>query len=88
MTSWIREFLIRLKTQEMCDEAVSIEPLSLVFVPDHLKKQETCNEAVHREPYTLLYLPHQYKTQEMCVCVGEGGNACQAGRIFSYSQPF
>ena len=30
---WIREIPGRLKTQEMCEEAVWIEPRSLTFVP-------------------------------------------------------
>ena len=33
---WIREIPGRLKTQEMYEEAVGIEPYSLAFVPDHL----------------------------------------------------
>ena len=39
-----------LKTQEMCDEAVDIEPDSLEFVSDRFKAEEMCNEAVLREP--------------------------------------
>ena len=31
---WIREIPGRLKTQEMCEEAVGIEPHSLAFVLD------------------------------------------------------
>ena len=45
---WIREIPEHLKTQEMCDEAVGIEPRSLAFIPDHLKIQGMCNEAVGR----------------------------------------
>ena len=39
MTSWIVKIPDHLKTQEMCDEAVDIEPLSyaLAYVPDHFK---------------------------------------------------
>ena len=36
---WIKEVSEHYKTQEMCDEAVHIEPHSLVFVLDHLKTQ-------------------------------------------------
>ena len=39
---WIREIPGRLKTQEMCDEAVRIEPRSLSFVPDHFKTEDLC----------------------------------------------
>ena len=34
---WIREIAEHLKTQEMCDEPVRIEPRSLELVPGHLK---------------------------------------------------
>ena len=43
---WIREIPDHLKMQEMCDEAVRIEPHSMEVVPDHFKTQEMCNEAV------------------------------------------
>ena len=52
--------------QEMCDEAVNMEPRSLEFVPDHLKTEEMCNKAVRREPYTLRHVPDHFKAQEMC----------------------
>ena len=43
---WIIEITDHLKTQEMCIEAVRIEPVSLVCVPDRFKTQEICDEAV------------------------------------------
>ena len=43
---WITEITDHLKTQEMCIEAVRIEPVSLVRVPDRFKTQEICDEAV------------------------------------------
>ena len=46
MTSWIVTIPDHLKTEEMCDEAVSTEPLSLAYVPDRFKTQEMCNEVV------------------------------------------
>ena len=61
--AWIRENPDHLKTQEMCFEAVRIEPLSLAFVPGHFKTQEMCNEVVLREPYSLLFVPDHLKTQ-------------------------
>ena len=53
------------KTQEMCNEAVCINPL-LAFVPDYFKTEETCNRAVRNKPYTLKYVLNHLKTQEMC----------------------
>ena len=48
------------KTQEMCNEAVRIEPRSLAFVPDQLKTEEMCKEAVCREQYILDYALDTY----------------------------
>ena len=55
-----------LKTQEMCNEAVQMEPCSLVYVPDHFKTQEMCNTAVCMEPLLLKYVPDFLKAQKMC----------------------
>ena len=63
---WIREIPNHLKTHEMCDEAVRMEPRSLEFVPNHFKTKEMCNKAKRREPYTLLHVPDHLITQEMC----------------------
>ena len=37
-----------LKTQEMCNEAVQMDPWALRYVPDHFVTQEMCNEAVEK----------------------------------------
>ena len=63
---WIREIPGHLKTQEMCDEAVGIEPRSLAFVPDHFKTEGMCNEAVGRNAYTLDNVPDYIMTQKIC----------------------
>ena len=47
---WLIEIPEHLKTQEMCDEAVGIEPCSLVFVPDHLQTQEICDAIARKDP--------------------------------------
>ena len=54
---WIQEIPNHLKTQEMCDAAVGMEPGSLTCVPDCLKTQEMCNDAVPTYPYLLDYVP-------------------------------
>ena len=56
MTSWIVTILEHLKTQEMCNEAVCKNPLSLAYVPDHHKTQEMCNEVVRSKLFMLLFL--------------------------------
>ena len=55
-----------LRTQEMCNKVMCIEPYSLEFVPDYFKTQEMCNEVVRKEPYTLRYIPGHRRTQEIC----------------------
>ena len=62
---WIKKVLGPLKTQEMCNAVVLIEPHSLEIVPDHFKAQGMCNEAVRREPYTLKYVPDHLKTRDV-----------------------
>ena len=47
---WIKEIPYNLKTQEMCNEATRINPLSLPYVPDHLQTQEMCNATVRKDP--------------------------------------
>ena len=69
---WIRE-IPDLKTQEICNEAMRIEPYSLAFVPDNLKTQEMCDKSVEIDPYILWHVPDHFKTQEMCIkAVGAG----------------
>ena len=53
-----------LKTQEMCNKEVDIEPCLLALVPDHLKTEEMCNKAVRWKSYTLRYVPDWFVTQE------------------------
>ena len=49
--------------QEMCDEAVRMDPHSLEFVPGNLKTEGICNEAMRNNPCALWHVPDQYKTQ-------------------------
>ena len=55
-----------LKTQEMCNEAVHINPLLLTYVSDHFNTEEMCKEAVTNKAYTLRYVLDYLKTQEVC----------------------
>ena len=54
---WIREIPRRLKTQEMCEEAVWTKPSSLAFVPDRFKTEGLCIRAARRDPYALDCVP-------------------------------
>ena len=47
------------------DEAVSIKPRYLTFVPDRLKTQDMCSEAVRKDAYILGDVSDHFKTQEM-----------------------
>ena len=64
---WIREIPHKLKTQEMCNEAMRIEPYSLAFVPDCFKTQQMCDKAVEIDPFILRHVPDNLKTQGMCI---------------------
>ena len=58
---WIKQVPKHLKTQEMCNEEVGIEPCSLVQVLDHFKTGEMCNDAVEKDPYRLGDVPVRYR---------------------------
>ena len=60
MTSWIVTIPDHLKTQEMCNEAVHLNPLSLKYVPDHFKIQEMCDEVVRNKLCMLLFVPDHF----------------------------
>ena len=62
---WIREIPRRLKTQEMCDEAVWIEPRSLSFVPNRFKTEGLCTKAVRKDLYALDCVRDSLKTQKI-----------------------
>ena len=64
---WIREIPDNLKTQEVCNEAMRIEPYSLAFVPDCFKTQEMCDKAVEIDPFILWHVSDNLKTQGMCI---------------------
>ena len=70
---WIREISENLKTQVMCNQAMRIEPYSLVFVPDYFKTQEMCDKAIEIYPFTLWHVPDNLKTQGMCIKAVEMG---------------
>ena len=61
---WIREIRRRLKTEEMCEEAIWIEPHSLAFVPDRLKTEGLCIKAVRRDPYIVKNIPDHVMMQK------------------------
>ena len=51
------------KTREMCNKAVDMEPVSLVYVADHFKTEEMCKRAVSNKVYTLRYISDHHKAQ-------------------------
>ena len=61
---WIRELPRRLKTQEMCEEAVWIESRSLAFVTNRFKTEGLCIKPVRRNPCALDCVPDNLKTQK------------------------
>ena len=67
MISWVVTIPSHLKTQEMCNESVRIEPLSLVYVPDCFKTQEMCDKVARNRSCMLLFVPDHLWTQEISV---------------------
>ena len=63
---WIKEITGHLKAQDMCLEAVRIEPCSLVYVIDHFKTEEMCNNAVEKDPCSLGDVPVHHRTFKVC----------------------
>ena len=61
---WIREVPRHLKTQEMCEEAVWIEPQYLSFIPNRFKSEGLCIKAVRRNPFALGCVPDNLKMQK------------------------
>ena len=55
----------RLKTQDMCSQAVRSNPPVFFLVPDSFKTQEMCDKALDVDPWSLNNVPDQFKTQEM-----------------------
>ena len=52
-----------LKTQEMCDNAISKGSYNLKFVPGHLKTEKMCKKAVKDDPKALQFVPGWFVTQ-------------------------
>ena len=65
--AWIRETPDNLKTQEMCNETMHIDPYSSALVPDSFKTQKMCDKAIEIDPFTLLHVPDNLRTQGMCI---------------------
>ena len=66
----------RLRTPELCAEAVRFNTESLQDVPEELKTVELCMEAIRNDPYALLFVPDRMKTETLCVeCVRRNGLA-------------
>ena len=53
-----------LKANEMCNEAVCIEPYSLIYVPDNLKTKEMCDDVVRSNPFSVEFVPDHFKGKE------------------------
>ena len=52
------------KTQEMCNDALDVDPWQLNDVPDYLKTQRMCGHAVQRDSYSLQFVFDWFVTQE------------------------
>ena len=66
VSGWIIEISDHLKTQEMCNKAMRIEPLLLAYVPDHFKTQEMCIKVLEKVSWMLRCVSDHLKTHGMC----------------------
>lgn len=55
-----------LKTINMCQIAVKIDPLMIEFVPDDMKTSQMCHDAVKIISRLLEFVPNNIKTYKMC----------------------
>ena len=53
-----------LKTQGMCDDAVSKGSYNLKYVPGHLKTEKMCKKAFEDDPEALQFVSNWFVTQE------------------------
>ena len=56
-----------LKTHEMCNEAVRINPWLLYDVPNYLKTYEMCDEAIEKTPWLLFDVPDRFRNLIMSI---------------------
>ena len=54
---WLKEAPDNLKTQEMLEKAMRINPVAFFLIPDSLKTQEMCHAAPCMESYFLASVP-------------------------------
>ena len=52
--------------QEICNNAIEVDPWFLPNVPDHLKTLEVYNKVVEEDLCTLKFVPDPLKIQKMC----------------------
>ena len=55
---------INKKHDQLCDEKVDINSLSLAYIPDHFKNQEMCDKVVRNKLCMLLFVPDHFWKQE------------------------
>jgi hypothetical protein len=66
----------KLKTAELCLEAVKQDGMILRLVPRKFKTRELCIEAVKQNGDALFYVPKKYKTVELCIeAIKQNGRA-------------
>ncbi len=56
---------LRIKTPDLCLEAVKSDGRALVFVPEALKTPELCLVAVKQNPQALRWVPEALRTGEI-----------------------
>ena len=54
----------RFKTQELCINALEVDPWQLNDIPDYFKTQNMCDKAIKDDPSSLQFVPDWFVTQQ------------------------
>ena len=81
---WINEVPNHLKTQEICNEVVSIYPCLLEHVPDHLKTQEMCDKVFWEHTFSLEYVPDWFVTQQQLKLWHDYDDYCNDDKLIEW----
>ena len=60
-----KPILNRVKTMEMCNKTMCINPAVFFLNPDNFKTQEMCIEGIEVDSWQLHHVPDRFETQKM-----------------------
>jgi hypothetical protein len=57
---------LKMRTQRMCDLAMSYDLYSMKYVPEKFIKSEYITNIIEKEPIHIQHIPSKFLTQELC----------------------